>query len=108
MHESRNLGKVVGPRENLPNATKNNFERYVNFGTPDITDRGGLWLERGADGFKVVDVVAAGPAAQVGLKGGDVIVEINGRGWSECTAHRFRPGLAIAPENTAICRQQSH
>ena len=23
------------------------FERYLNFGTPDIADRGGLWLERG-------------------------------------------------------------
>jgi len=54
------------------------FERYLNFGAPDIADRGGLWLERGSDGFKVVDVVAGGPAATAGLKAGDVIVEVNG------------------------------
>ena len=54
------------------------FERYINFGTPDIADRGGLWLERASDGYKVVDVVADGPAAAAGLKAGDVIVEFNG------------------------------
>jgi hypothetical protein len=54
------------------------FERYLNFGSPDIADRGGLWLERASDGFKVVDVVAGGPAASAGLKAGDVIVEVNG------------------------------
>lgn len=54
------------------------FERYLNFGAPDVTDRAGLWLERGATGLNVVDVVAGGPGAAVGLKAGDVIVEING------------------------------
>ena len=54
------------------------FERYLNFGAPDVADRGGLWLERGNDGFSVVDVVAGGPAAAAGLKAGDVIVEVNG------------------------------
>ncbi len=54
------------------------FERYLNFGTPDVTDRGGLWLERTADGLAVVDVVEGGPAATAGLKSGDVLVEVNG------------------------------
>jgi hypothetical protein len=54
------------------------FERYLNFGSPDIADRGGLWLERGDGGFRVVDVVSGGPAASAGLKAGDVIVEVNG------------------------------
>ena len=54
------------------------FERYLNFGSPDIADRGGIWLERASDGFKVVDIVAGGPAASAGLKPGDVIVEVNG------------------------------
>ncbi|MFO1396883.1 MAG: PDZ domain-containing protein [Burkholderiales bacterium] len=54
------------------------LERYLNFGTPDIADRGGLWLERQPEGYKVVDVVSGGPAAQAGLKAGDVIVEFNG------------------------------
>ena len=54
------------------------FERYLNFGAPDIADRGGMWIERGDDGFTVVDVVSGGPAASAGLKAGDVIVEVNG------------------------------
>ena len=69
------------------------FERYLNFGTPDIADRGGLWLERGAEGYEVVDVVAAGPAAQAGLKAGDVIVEINGRAWTEIALPALRDAL---------------
>ena len=69
------------------------FERYLNFGTPDITDRGGIWLERGAGGFAVVDVVAAGPAAQAGLKAGDVIVEVNGRVWSDVPLPALREAL---------------
>jgi len=73
------------------------FERYINYGTPDIADRGGVWLELAADGFKVVDVVAAGPAAQAGLKTGDVIVEVNGRAWSELTLPVVRDILRGTP-----------
>jgi hypothetical protein len=69
------------------------FERYLNFGTPDIADRGGLWLERGAEGYEVIDVVAAGPAAQAGLKAGDRIVEINGRAWPEVSLPALRDAL---------------
>lgn len=54
------------------------FERYLNFGAPDIADRGGLWVERVAEGLAVVDVVAGGPAETVGIKKGDVLVEVNG------------------------------
>jgi len=83
------------------------FERYINYGTPDIADRGGVWLELAADGFKVVDVVAAGPAAQGGLKTGDVIVEVNGRAWSELTLPVVRdilrgtPGVRVRFKTTA-------
>jgi hypothetical protein len=73
------------------------FERYVNYGTPDITDRGGLWVERGAEGYQVVDVVANGPAAQAGLKAGDVIVEINGRAWAEFPLPVLRDTLRGPP-----------
>jgi C-terminal processing protease CtpA/Prc len=69
------------------------FERYLNFGTPDIADRGGLWLERSAGGFAVVDVVAAGTAAQAGIKAGDVIVEVNGRAWSDVSLPALREAL---------------
>ena len=73
------------------------LERYLNFGTPDISDRGGLWLERAPDGFKVVDVVAGGPAAQAGLKAGDTVVEINGRAWTDTTLPDLRDALRGPP-----------
>jgi C-terminal processing protease CtpA/Prc len=73
------------------------FERYLNFGTPDIADRGGLWLERGADGYKIVDVVAGGPAAAAGLKAGDVIVEINGYPWAQVPLPAVRDALRSTP-----------
>jgi len=73
------------------------FDRYVGFGTPDVADRGGLWVERAADGYKVVDVVAGGPAAEAGLKAGDTIVEINGRAWSETSLPVLRDALRAPP-----------
>ncbi len=73
------------------------FERYLNFGTPDVADRGGLWLERADGGFKVVDVVAQGPAATAGLKAGDVIVEVNGAPWSQTTLPALREALRAPP-----------
>jgi hypothetical protein len=69
------------------------FERYLNYGTPDIADRGGVWLERADEGFKVIDVVAGGPADEAGLKAGDLIVEINGRAWSDATLPQLRDAL---------------
>jgi C-terminal processing protease CtpA/Prc len=73
------------------------FERYLNYGTPDITDRGGIWLERTSVGFRVVDVVAGGPAAQAGLKAGDTIVEIQGREWTDTTLPDMRDALRGPP-----------
>jgi hypothetical protein len=69
------------------------LERYLNFGTPDISDRGGVWLERAADGYQVIEVVAGGPAEAAGLRPGDLIVEINGRAWSDTTLPSLRDAL---------------
>lgn len=73
------------------------FERYLNFGAPDVADRGGMWLERGSDGFKVVDVVAGGPAATAGLEAGDVIVEVNGYPWAQVPLPAVRETLRATP-----------
>ena len=73
------------------------FERYLNFGTPDIADRAGIWLERTSNGYVVVDAVAAGPAAVAGLKNGDVIVEVNGAPWAQTSLPALRDALRSSP-----------
>jgi hypothetical protein len=73
------------------------FERYLNFGAPDITDRGGMWIERSDGGFRVLDVVAGGPAAAAGLKAGDVIVEVNGYPSAQLLLPAVREVLRAAP-----------
>ncbi|PYQ64008.1 MAG: hypothetical protein DMF53_08605 [Acidobacteria bacterium] len=47
--------------------------------SPDAYDRAGLWLNRTDAGFQVMDVVAAGPATEAGLKAGDIIVAVDGQ-----------------------------
>jgi len=42
-------------------------------------DRSGLWMNAGKDGYVVTSVAAASPAAEAGLKTGDVIIELDGR-----------------------------
>jgi hypothetical protein len=58
------------------------FEEGRGYGRRDTYDRAGLWLSRSADGraFEVYDVVACGPAAEAGLKVGDLVVAVDGRG----------------------------
>jgi membrane-associated protease RseP (regulator of RpoE activity) len=73
------------------------FERYINFGSPDTADRGGMWLERGPDGYHVIEVVAGGPAAAAGLKAGDVIIEVNGYPWSLVPLPAVRDALRSSP-----------
>ncbi len=73
------------------------FDRYLNFGTPDIADRGGLWLERKGEGFEVVHVVPGGPADTSGLKVGDLIVEINGAGFAQSSLPAVRDALRGPP-----------
>ena len=73
------------------------FDRNSSFGTADIHDRSGLWVERGPKGYEVVDVVAGGPAAAAGMKAGDVIVAIDGKNWSATTLANLRNVLKAAP-----------
>jgi predicted aspartyl protease len=42
-------------------------------------DRSGMWINASRDGFTVNSVVDKGPAAQAGLKPGDLITALNGR-----------------------------
>jgi hypothetical protein len=73
------------------------FEKNTNFGLPDVFDRSGMWVERSASGFEVVDVIKDGPAARAGLAPGNVIVAIDGKPWSAVTLPGFRQELMGAP-----------
>jgi hypothetical protein len=44
----------------------------------DTFDRAGVWFNRSAEGFTVVDVTRGAPADRAGIKAGDVIVGVNG------------------------------
>jgi len=73
------------------------FERNANFGQPDTFDRSGMWLERAADGFAIVDVIKDGPAAKAGLAPGNVIVAVDGKSWSTLPLSSVRQDLKAAP-----------
>jgi Aspartyl protease/PDZ domain len=58
------------------------FEKNDAYGQRLTYDRAGLWLSGAADGrsFEVFDVVAGGPAAEAGVRAGDRVVAVDGRG----------------------------
>ena len=72
------------------------FEKNVAFGTKDVHDRAGMWVERGNKGFAVVDVLAGGPAAQAGLKAGDVVQAVDGKPAAHVTLDELRTRLKAA------------
>ncbi|MEO6564415.1 MAG: PDZ domain-containing protein [Casimicrobiaceae bacterium] len=70
----------------------------------DAFERAGLWLERGAKGFVVVDVVAGSPAAAAGLRAGETITAINGRGAGTMSLADARATLRGAAGTTVRLR----
>lgn len=47
--------------------------------TRDGYDRAGMWMNRSAQGFAVMDVTRGAPADQAGIKTGDAIVTVDGK-----------------------------
>jgi membrane-associated protease RseP (regulator of RpoE activity) len=45
----------------------------------DGYDRAGMWMNRSAQGFQVMDVTATSPAQAAGIKTGDAIVSVDGK-----------------------------
>lgn len=69
---------------------------------PDNYDRAGLWLNRDGDAFKVMDVVAGGPAGEAGLKAGDTIVAIDGQSAGELSLPEVRTRFKESPPGTQV------
>jgi hypothetical protein len=80
----------------LANATLY-FEKNANFGQADTFDRSGMWIERGADGYEIIDVIKDGPAAKAGLSPGNVIVAVDGRPWTALPLSTIRQDLKAVP-----------
>ncbi len=73
------------------------FEKNANYGQPDTFDRSGMWIERSAAGFEVIDVIKDGPAAKAGLVPGNVIVAIDGKPWTTFALATARQDLKAVP-----------
>ncbi|MFI4902263.1 MAG: PDZ domain-containing protein [Burkholderiales bacterium] len=73
------------------------FEKNAAFDARDAFDRAGMFVERGKDGITIVDVVAGGPAAEAGIRTGDVITAVDGNPATRITLDALRGSLKAAP-----------
>lgn len=78
------------------------FEANANNARPDAYDRAGMWINRGADGFDVVDVVAGGPAGVAGLEVGDRITAVDGTSADRLSLPAVRERLRTEAVGTKI------
>jgi hypothetical protein len=69
------------------------LEPNANFAQPDEYDKAGMWLNRKAEAFEVIDVTAGGPAAVAGLKVGDTVLAMDGRSAKEILLPDLRTRL---------------
>jgi Aspartyl protease/PDZ domain len=78
------------------------FEANANNARPDTYDRAGMWINRGSEGFEVLDVVAGGPAEVAGLKVGDRITAIGGTPAGQLSLPVVRERFRTEPVGTTI------
>ena len=77
------------------------FVKNANYNTPDVFDRTGMYLNKAATGFEVMDVVVGGPADEAGIKVGDQILSLDGEPASRLSLPKARLKLKDAV-NTRI------
>jgi hypothetical protein len=70
----------------------------------DAFDRAGLWLGRAPNGFEIYDVIAGSPAAEAGLRVGDVVTAVDGKPVAKIDLFDLRERLADpnAPASIAL------
>ncbi len=78
------------------------FEPNANNARPDTYDRAGMWINRGTDGFDVLDVVAGGPAGVAGLAVGDRITAVDGTSVDRLSLPAVRERFRTAPAGTKV------
>jgi S1-C subfamily serine protease len=67
-----------------------------------VFDRSGMWINKGKDGFRIVDITADGPAALAGLKIDDIIVSVDGRAAKSLPLSDLRRRLRNDPAGTQV------
>jgi hypothetical protein len=67
-----------------------------------VFDRSGMWINDSQGGFKIVSITAGGPAAEAGLKEGDVIVSIDGMLAGEIPLYELRKRLRNDKPGTKV------
>lgn len=68
----------------------------------DTYDRSGMWINQARGGMQVMDVTANGPAAQAGIKAGDVITEVNGKPATSIHVYELRRELRDEAPGTVV------
>jgi S1-C subfamily serine protease len=68
----------------------------------DTFDRAGMWFNRDAQGFKVVDVTAGTPAAEAGIAKNDIITAVDGKPASSFDLPSLRQRLRNDAPGTAV------
>jgi len=72
------------------------------YSEPDRYDRSGMWINLADNGFEIIDVVTAGPAAGAGLQGGDIITAIGGKPAGDWTLYGLRQALREQSPGTTL------
>jgi hypothetical protein len=84
------------------------FEPHAGAASAGSFDRAGVWMHLAAAGpggpaaFEAIDVYAGGPAAEAGLRAGDRILQVDGRGPGDLTLAALRERLRDAPVGTRV------
>jgi hypothetical protein len=86
------------------------FERRADSAQPIPFDRAGLWLNlaeappgvSGPPGFEVIDSYAGGPAAEAGLRQGDLVVAVDGKTPADLPLPAVRERLRTDPPGTRV------
>lgn len=77
------------------------------FDRPDARNTAGLTLHRNRDAIELSAVDPEGPAAQAGLKKGDVLMELNGQNAAKAGLFELYSMLCNGGELTCVVRRDS-
>ena len=78
------------------------FEPNSRNSLADAFDRSGLWINASANGYRVDGVVAGSPAAQAGIRLGDLIITIGGQAAKGLTLAEARDLLRDSAPGTLV------